>query len=274
MKRPLLIGALALLAALGTACSGDPALEEPGTPESSAMQPTSTPTPEPSPTATPEPSPTPTPPASSARELLEAGAALVLGVGSFHFDTDIELSVQSEGLSLDVPISVSGDFQAPDAFRASMALSLVLLVIDLEMVSKDGTTYLKDPATDEWTVIAGGIPLFSDPTELVRLEAGRLSDLALAGVELLEGVEAYRVTAIAPAGTYSSSTGDFQVSFWIGVDDGLLTRVSARGDIVLAEEKFTPLGRLGSGAATVSIVLTLSDFGQDVSIEAPETARQ
>ena len=270
LKRLLLSGTLPLLFALAMACGGSENSVEAQLTAPQVAEPTATATPEPAPTATPEPTPTPTLPSVSTVEFLEAAAAALLEAESFHFDTEIEISFQSETLTLDVPITVNGDFQAPDSFHATLAVSLVIFVIDTEIIGKGGTTYLKDPASDRWIITPGGLELFSDPMELVRVEAANLIDLALAGVETLDGVDTYRVTAIATAGSYSSSTGDFQVSFWIRVSDGLLTRVSAEGAILLSEEDSTAFGGIGSGESTVSIVLTLSRFGEEVDIQAPE----
>ena len=93
----------------------------------------------------------------------------MLEAESFHFETDIEISFQSEALNVEMPISVTGDFQAPDNFHATLSVSLVFLVIDTEIISKDGTTYLKDPTSDEWIITPGGLELFSDPMELVQV---------------------------------------------------------------------------------------------------------
>jgi len=272
MKKLLLFGVLSLLVALATACEDSETSDVAELPSPQVAEPTATATPEPVPTPTPEPTPTPTPtlPSVSALELLEAAAAALLEAVSFHFDTEVEISIQSETLNVDIPITVIGDFQAPDSFHATMAVSLVFLVIDTEIISKDGTTYLKDPTSDEWVITPGGLELFSDPMELVRVDAGDLSDLVLAGVENLDGVDKYRLTATASAGTYSSSAGEFEVSFWIGVGDGLLTRVSAEGAILLSAEDSEAFGGIGMGEAMVSIVLTLSKFGEVVDIQAPE----
>ena len=271
MKRLLLFSVLSLLAALAMACDdSNTGSVETQLPAPQAADPTAVPTPEPTATPTPEPTPTPALPSVSAAELLETSVAALLAAESFHFVTDVEISFQSETLSVEVPISVTGDFQAPDDFHATMAVSLIFLVIDTEIISKDGTTYLKDPASDQWIVIPGGLELFSDPMELVRVEAASLIDLALAGVETLDGVDTFRLTATANAGTYSSSTGDFLLSFWIRASDGLLMRISAEGEILLSAEDSEAFGGIGLGEATVSIVLKLSEFGEEVDIQAPE----
>ena len=64
------------------------------------------------------------------------------------------------------------------------------------------------------------------------------------------------------------------MSYWIGVEDGLIYRVRLSGqfelDQVLGDA--LPLGDIGTGEAAFDAVLTLSDFGKPVHIEAPEIA--
>lgn len=210
------------LAAFAVACGdSETSTAEAQFPAPQVADPTATATPESAATATPEPTSTPVLPSASAAALLDAE--------SFHFETDIEISFQFEALNVEMPISVTGDFQAPDNFHATLAVSLAFLVIDTEIISKDGTTYLKDPISDEWIITPGGLELFSDPMELIQVEAASLTGLELAGVGTLDEVDTFRLTAGATAGTHSSSTGDFVLSFWIGVSDGLLMKVLAEG---------------------------------------------
>ncbi len=45
-------------------------------------------------------------------------------VESFHFDMDVLIKVSSEGITPDLPISYTGDFQAPDRSKGSIFVSL------------------------------------------------------------------------------------------------------------------------------------------------------
>ncbi len=58
--------------------------------------------------------------------------------------------------------------------------------------------------------------------------------------------------------------------FWIGVDDFLIRKITAEADVGL-DELGGALGDVGiSGPATVSLTITISDFGKPFVIEAPE----
>ena len=62
------------------------------------------------------------------------------------------------------------------------------------------------------------------------------------------------------------------MTYWIGVDDGLMRQVVTEGDLEAGEEAAGVFGELGEGTGTISVTLKLSDFGKPVSIEPPEIA--
>ena len=273
----------------GAAASTASATSEPEATPAATPEPTATtpdPTPTPTPTATPTPSPTPTPSATptptstplptatptplgvSAAEVLEASAAAMNALAAFHFDMDIVVSLESEDSALDIPIEVSGDFQAPDRLRASFVMNLLLLEIKTEIVSMGDTEYVKDPTTGEWEVGVGGGGLFTNPGRLVELETGNLQDLALVGLEVLEGTDVYHLTGGVADGSLGFG-GDLQLSLWVRTDNWLLARVRAAGDVALDEAGGDLLGDLDLGTSRAVMVLTLSQFDKEVDIVAP-----
>ena len=247
------------------ACTETTGVDEPAPADTQALEATAVPTP----ASLPEPTPTPLPLSLSAEKILGAALVALDGAGTFHFDTDIGLSLQSAGLDLEVPIKVVGDYESADSFRAFMTLSMILAVIDIDFITKDGTTYMKEPGSGVWKVLASGTPAFGDPMQFLRFEATSLKDLALQGIEAVEGVDHYRLTAKAPIGAYGLPSGELGLSFLVGVNDGLPSRISVDGSVVLAEQGSGPLATLGSGDVSASILLTLSEFGETKAIEAP-----
>ena len=237
------------------------------TPEPTATF-TPTPTPTPTPSPTPSPTSTPTPVPVSAREVLEASLEAMDALSSFHFELEMVLSVESEDFALDIPIELSGDFQAPDRVRASVLLTLLFLTIETEVVSIGDTQYVKDPETGEWQVSVGQGGLFTDPGQFIQLTQD-LRDLALVGLETLDGLEVRHLTARAVEGSYGGTGGEFQLSLWIRTDDALLARIVSEGETSLDTLGGDLLGDLGQGAAKVMITLNLSEFGKEVTIVAP-----
>ena len=273
----LVLLAVALTAAL--ACGGKESGEGPepaasvapsATPEPTATQ---TPTPMPTPTATPTPTVTPSPTPSarlpSAEDILEASTEAMMAVSSFHFELDVVVKVESDDFALDLPVEISGDYQAPDRIKASLKMVVIFLTIETEMVSLGNTQYIKEPETGEWQVTVGESSIFLDPAQFVQVELENLKDLAIVGLESLDGVEVYHLTATTAEGTYGGGEGEFQLSLWARVEDGLVARVVAEGEIDLGEVAGDLLGDVGQGAAAVTLKVTLSNFDEEVTIEAP-----
>ena len=190
-------------------------------------------------------------------------------VASFHFDMDIQMSVDTQGVSLDVPISLSGDYQAPDRFEGTLGVNLAFFIIEKEIISIGGTTYMRDSQAGEWEVIAAEQAFFVGPDVFVGVDTDVLENLAVIVVETVAGVAVYHLKGTAISGTFGDIADDFEVSFYIGVNDGLLTQIQAEGEFDLGEED-PFFGGVVTGKTAVSVTLKLSDFGKPVSIEAPQ----
>ncbi len=196
-------------------------------------------------------------------------------VQSFHFDIDAKLSISSEGASLDVPIDLKGDFQAPDRTRGTLVVSFLIFQVESQFVSIGDTSYATDPETGQWTVEQDSALDFVDPAAIASpellAEAAGLADLILVGTGALGGVQVHEL-----AGRLSdeAGAGELDVTYWIGVDDGLIHQVDLKGQFELDEELggIIPVGDIEVSEATIEAVLTLSDFGKPVQIEAPEVA--
>ena len=86
--------------------------------------------------------------------VLQAGLEAVAAEPSFHFDMNAELSVDAQGTSLDIPLTISGDFLAPDRFQGTMELKIFFFTIETEIITIGDTTWTKDPET--------GVLMFSE----------------------------------------------------------------------------------------------------------------
>jgi hypothetical protein len=191
------------------------------------------------------------------------------GLTSFHFDMDMLIALTSQGVAFDVPLTFVGDFQAPDRLKADMSLTIAFFAIETEIVSIGDTTYTRDPETGEWDVTLGEDAFIISPAEFMGEGVSDLNDLVYVGVETLESGSMFRLQGTSVTGAFTESVSDFVLSFWIGVDDGLLAQVKAEGKFEIGEDD--PLfGDIAAGTGSVSLTVKFSDFGVPVSIEAPD----
>ncbi len=189
-------------------------------------------------------------------------------VESFHFDMDVLIKVSSEGTTPDLPISYTGDFQAPDCSKGSISVSLGFFTVEFQTITIGDTQYQTDPQTGEWEVSTDQDALFGDPGNLATVDISQLEDLTLAGLETLEREPVYRITWRARTGTADETAVETRVTHWVGVDDGLLRQVVTEGDVDVGAGVAGSL-TAGEGTATTSITLKFSEFGKPVFIEPP-----
>ena len=260
-----------LVVSLAAACDDTaPLTDTTDAPTAKPASPTAeeaTPTPEPTPT----PAPTPTPLPVSALDVIEASIEAMDALTSFRFDLDIVASMESEGFALEVPIGVTGAYVAPDSVEATLAMDLLFVTIETELVSLGDTEYVKDPTTGEWQVTVGTGGSFIDPTQFLIQESAGLQDLVVAGLEAIDGVDAYRITATSAEGTFGATSGEFALTIWVRTSDSLVLRIAAEGEADLGLIGVDLLGDIGGESAMMSITLDLSGFGEDIVIEPPVT---
>lgn len=145
------LAAVALLSAalVVTSCAG-PAAGPTPTPEPTAM-PTSTPRPTRTPTPIP-PTPTPSPTPTDAQALLLSLQSQEQNITNYRGAMDITVEATSEGISQSFDIQMEVAAAEPDS-HMRMLMDAGFLTMDIEMITKDGISYLK--MGDEWTSFEG-----------------------------------------------------------------------------------------------------------------------
>ena len=257
--------------------SPTPTQEPAATPEPTATptpEPTSTPTPAPAPTA--EPTATPAPELPTVREILEAAAAAMAAVetGSITLEGTATLGGAQP---IETTLVLSGDFQAPDRsqFTTSISAAGVTLEYDSIVIGEDG--YQENLFTGEWEASPDARDILGESGYLGQLDLDLIGEdislITLAGVVDLDGVQAYHLKGALPASAAAEMTGDPTINedsqgapldfeMWIGVEDSLVHRMSMR---------FESKDDLSGQTITAHTVMTFSDYGKDVDIQAPET---
>lgn len=235
-------------------------------PTDTPFPPTDTPLP---PTSTPRPTPTPTRILPSAESILEASSNALEEAGSWHMEADITMEMAIQGLSLDVPIAMTMDYQAPDRSRASVSAELLGMALEMETIVIGDTIYATDPTTGEWMVVEESAMPFS-PQGLTGLGSGDLDDLVVKGLETLDGVAAYHLVGtvsseaigLAPPGVDAELEGELQIEYWIGVEDDLPMQVMLEGEVTAVGEEL--------GTLALEVLATFSDHGKPIEIEPPD----
>ncbi len=239
--------------------------------------PTLTPTPAPVPTPTPPPTPTRTPDATGspttieapdADELLRDSAAAMAAVESFHFNVSGDLTASSQGAEIQVPISYIGDVETPDRTQGNLSLSVIVFVLEMDIITIGDVNYTSNQQAGEWEVSSDsvGIP---NPADFARGGTPAVSEATYLGVEQRDSEDLYHLTGVAHLALVSGAGDDAPADIWIGVDDLLIREVALEAPVDLDALGFAlgSVGLGGDGSAAISI--KLSDYGKPVKIEAP-----
>ena len=292
-------GILVVLTLLASAC-GDSAQPTP-TPTPTPIPPTQTPIPTPTavptatpaPTATPEPTATPTPvptptvtpePLPDSAAILEDGLQATRSLDSYAAEMEMSIAGSSGGISLEVPIGVDGAFKPPDRSKGKVTIDFGGFKFEFDFVNIGDDAYMTDPGSGMWMkddTGSGDLDFFLIIDSLLDFDSDDSIDLFgnldYIGVEDLDGIETHHIRASlsdAILEDLSPDPGEYAIDYWVGVDDGLVHRITVLGDAELSGggDPDSLLGGFGSGNIEVNIELTLSDFNVPVDIEAPEGA--
>ena len=185
-------------------------------------------------------------------------------IESVHFDMDVQLKVGS----LDVSMTLVGDFQAPD--RSQATISSQYFGRDRPVISIGETEYFK-LIGGEWIAIAGKKPFFFDPAAIIAALQSKINDLVLVGEESLDGDRVYHLKGTTPPGAFDEPSDTFEIHFWIGLEDTRLRQVAVEGDADIPEG-YPFIGsfrELAEGAVPASLTLKLLEFNRLISIEPP-----
>ena len=306
MKAASLVGALIIAILFVGACGDEP---EPtatplptntptptSTPTATPEPPTPTPTatPTPTPTATPSPTPTPqtvtgptattvpTPTASPSRpsqtptpgpavDIMDTARSAMAEAVTFALEIDIVLDVRTGGLAIEVPVKYAGDLHAIGYSSADLTITIPFQVIESKLITSSGTSYIFDDTANTWEPLPGDSPFFAGPSVFLGSDASDATDVVLVRSETLDGVETHVVSAKRPGVEIGGATGDLNVLYWIGVDDGLLRKVEASGTVEFGEEGVPGLD-ISIASANATLTATFFDYGKTVDIITPELA--
>lgn len=206
----------------------------------------------------------------SSLEVLAKSFTAMAEAVSFHFEVDAAVKTSVGGFETTIPLTLFGDFQAPDRAHTKLTMSLGFFALEVETIAIGDTIYNTNPETGQWETTSNPAFGFLSPTEFTGGNDLALDEMILIGEVTIGGTQTLHLKGTAPADVFGGSQGKTEVEFWIGVDDSLIRKISAQVEISL-EDLTRSLGGLGlSGPATLSMTMEFSDYGQPVVIEAPQ----
>ena len=186
---------------------------------------------------------------------------------SYHFEMLIQMTVETEGTTMETPVTFIGDFVAPDRFQGEVIMDMMGQTMTVQTIMIGETVYIRDAETSEWQMTTGDIAPFS-PEDFIGFEQDQIAnmgDLELMGQSVLDGVNVYHLqgtlTAEQMALTGETAEGEISVDYWIGVEDGWVRQVNLDMQIIADIEE--------TGEFTATMQVFFSEFNQDITIDAP-----
>ncbi len=235
------------------------------TPEPPTATPLVPPTPIPMPSATP----TPVPPPASADAILQSALDTMKEIDTWRVEAEGDMSAQLRDLTLEVPVSYAGQFQAPDRLEGTVAMKFFGVTLKKDMVVLGSTMEVTTQESGEGEATMAPAGMFS-LLDFVGFEPAAIRDLTLLGEETLDGRPVYHLQGkllaepmeVAQEGTELLLEGELQFEVWIGIDDSLPHLGTVQGSL-------TASGSV-PGTLTVASTATFSEFGQPVTTEPAE----
>lgn len=209
--------------------------------------------------STPEPTATPVNPQAA----LEMSGRVMEETGAFHFRLHHESGSMelTPGLLIE---DVEGDIVKPDTLSLSFKGSAGGIAIRASIITLGESAYMTNPLTGAWEAgPTGTSPLgFFDPSLGIAAMMQEVSQVRLLGADL-DDRTAYSIAGLLPASALAPLVGatleESTVSVEMTIDSRLFYLLEVRivGHVTLSDD------------ADVVRVITLSAFGEPVSIKAP-----
>ena len=193
-------------------------------------------------------------------------------VDSGHVEIDIKTETGG-AVALDLGMRIAGDFQSPDRNHFTLELSSGGISIKLEMIVIGGESYVKNPLTGAWEANPESPTPFGNVLAFgafnTDFDSEVVEGFTLVGEERLDGERVYHLKGPVSGGALADllddsqvEDGEGEVEYWIGVEDFLVRKAGIQVEV--------PADDSGVDAFRMQVVMTLSDYGKSVDIQAPE----
>ena len=214
---------------------------------------------------------------------------------SYRATMDANITVGSQGLTLEIPVNVVIYYVSPDRSKGISSIDFGFFRTEMNFVAIGDDFYFTDPETGEWSKGLGNdFQPFIGPEQLLDFgDSDAVYDFrglsnngsgTVSGPEEIDGILAYQLSYVVGQDTEDAADfglGELSIDLWIAAEDSLLHRIEVSGRISVDDEggaaaSAIPLEDL-SGDVELDAVLVFSNFDEPVTIEPPtqftETAR-
>ena len=204
--------------------------------------------------------------------VLSDSAEAMSEVESFAFTVTGHLLVDSTDSEVRIPLTYNGVSAAPGRSRASLVLNVFFFSLQIDLVIIGDTVWTTNPQTDVWEEAPSDSIALPNPALLIGGDTPALSDPVVVGTEQVDGIETINLKGTAQIDALNGLGKELAgADVWVGVEDLLVYRIVAGGEIDL-DSLGLPLASAGlTGNAELSLDIRLSDFGAPVAIEPPDT---
>ena len=254
---------------------------EPTPAPTATSTPTAEPTAPPTPISTSTPTPTPEPTATPARELqtaqevLDAASAAMASVETGSVRMEVESTLDGP-IFFETKIVVHGDFQAPDRSRFTTVATSGGLPLEYDSIVIGMEGYQENPFSGVWEASPDAFIFLGEASHLGKLDLGLETEvvelITLVGMVNLDGVSVYHLSGALPADAAADLVGDsslenkaydapVETEMWIGVEDFLVRKLGVR---------FKQTEPTSGTSLAGQTIMTFSDYGKAVDIQAPE----
>ena len=205
----------------------------------------------------------------------------VRGMG-VAFDVEMILEFQAGGESHTAEARYVGDSQSAAGLGiASFGVpSYSSGELTIESPSKTVVTehkyalqanYVPHESGKGWKKNHGNSPLLARPRAFTFSGGSSidLDEVKSMGREVVDGLETEVFSATTSGLDIPGGRGDYDISYWFGLGDGLLRQVRIRGDLSINDtELFAQV--IDSNIASIELTARFSDYGKEVDIITPE----
>ncbi|HEY4687970.1 MAG TPA: LppX_LprAFG lipoprotein [Anaerolineae bacterium] len=210
----------------------------------------------------------PPPPDLPPNDIIQRAATVMLDQDTLHFKVEIGGAAVTINPGLGLALrSAEGDFVRPDRMGVHLKIVTPVAAIEADMIALGDEQYLTNFLTRQWEPLPaefGFNPavMFDPEHGLEQTLKGGLDDASLAGVESIDGAQAYRVKGSLDGARLQVMSGRLigtdrvPVEVWVDAQTFLVRRTVLIDASKDAEKPST-------------WTLSFSKFGEPVTIEAP-----